>query len=434
MLLIFLGLLFLLFLWVYFISEFGSLSSSCFCILRMSENQVLKAWEERVISSEKGNRIIHYILKDSTGDSLLAVVGKERSINHMCYTVSEEFLHAMGPTSTVHSSTKWRSRRDVVEWLVSLVSKNGPIVANSTNPSTLKRQIIQQSKKSRQTSTPEELSKRVFKKTKRCMLLNHTLENTTSLAGPTKSDPTNHKKLLNTKPPEPQPQIILSKFNTNIELLSQDKGMQGCWFRCKILRSSQTRLMVQYTDVSKVGEPGKLEEWVPAYRVANPDKLGVRCGTRLTVRPRPRKESCEETRFVVGDAVDAWWCNGWWEGVVIGYDSLAKRNLQVYFPGENRFLTVERKNTRVSKDWIDSHWVNIKAKPNILSFLSSIFSTKLLPPLPVLADAASCAPGNGKILKPGQLQVNEDDKSVEGLNFKKRFICRYNESISRASG
>ncbi|EYU33840.1 hypothetical protein MIMGU_mgv11b018945mg [Erythranthe guttata] len=287
----------------------------------MSENQVLKAWEERVISSEKGNRIIHYILKDSTGDSLLAVVGKERSINHMCYTVSEEFLHAMGPTSTAHSSTKWRSRRDVVEWLVSLVSENGPIFANSST-------------------------------------------------------------------------YNYCPFSLNI-----------CMF----------------TIYSRL--------WV-----ANPDKLGVRCGTRLTIRPRPCKESCEETRFVVGDAVDAWWCNGWWEGVVIGYDSLAKRNLQVYFPGENRFLTVERKNTRVSKDWIDSQWVNIKAKSNILSFLSSIFSTKLLPPLPVLADAASCAPGNSKILKPEQLQVNEDDKSVEGLNFKKRFISRYNESISRASG
>ncbi|PHT99543.1 hypothetical protein BC332_29331 [Capsicum chinense] len=63
------------------------------------------------------------------------------------------------------------------------------------------------------------------------------------------------------------------------------------WFRCKILRVSEKRLKVQYDDILDCDDPEKLEEWIPSYRVANPDKLGTRCIGRLTVRPRPLEDS-----------------------------------------------------------------------------------------------------------------------------------------------
>lgn len=68
--------------------------------------------------------------------------------------------------------------------------------------------------------------------------------------------------------------------------------------------------------------------------MAAPDKLGMRSVGCLTIRPCPREDSSDIT-FVAGAAVDVWWCNGWWEGVVIGYETPAERNLQVYFPGKN---------------------------------------------------------------------------------------------------
>lgn len=98
----------------------------------MSDNQVLRAWEERVVSQEKGSRIVHYIMRDSIGSSLLAVVGRDRCINHMSYVVSDDYLRVFGSTSTVHTGTNWGARRDVVEWLVSVVSRGGPILANSS--------------------------------------------------------------------------------------------------------------------------------------------------------------------------------------------------------------------------------------------------------------------------------------------------------------
>lgn len=58
--------------------------------------------------------------------------------------------------------------------------------------------------------------------------------------------------------PEAQLQVP-SKVNANIELLCEDSGMRGCWFRCTILQSLEKRMRVQYYDVLDVDGPAKLE-------------------------------------------------------------------------------------------------------------------------------------------------------------------------------
>lgn len=80
-------------------------------------------WKEQFVSKERGNRVVHYFLKDSTGESVLAVVGTERSVRHMFYVVSEEFLKVHGAETSVHAGFRWRSRREVVNWLTSMLSK-----------------------------------------------------------------------------------------------------------------------------------------------------------------------------------------------------------------------------------------------------------------------------------------------------------------------
>lgn len=57
---------------------------------------------------------------------------------------------------------------------------------------------------------------------------------------------------------------VFPKLNQNIEVLSQDSGLQGCWFRCKILLSSKDCLKVQYKDVFQVDGAGKLEVFIYA--------------------------------------------------------------------------------------------------------------------------------------------------------------------------
>ncbi|KAJ7963650.1 putative Agenet domain-containing protein / bromo-adjacent domain-containing protein [Quillaja saponaria] len=80
-------------------------------------------WKEEFISQERGNRVVHYFLKDSAGESTLAVVGTERSVRHMFYVVAEDFLEVYGEEGPIRAGFKWRSRREVVDWLTSMLSK-----------------------------------------------------------------------------------------------------------------------------------------------------------------------------------------------------------------------------------------------------------------------------------------------------------------------
>ncbi|XP_057765486.1 uncharacterized protein LOC130986184 [Salvia miltiorrhiza] len=80
-------------------------------------------WKEQYVSKERGNRVVHYFLKDNSGESILAVVGTERSVRHMFYVVSDEFFNAHGADNSVQAGFRWRSRREVVNWLTSMLSK-----------------------------------------------------------------------------------------------------------------------------------------------------------------------------------------------------------------------------------------------------------------------------------------------------------------------
>ncbi|KAH1040962.1 hypothetical protein AAZX31_09G012400 [Glycine max] len=542
---------------------------------------VFVTWEEQVICQERGNRVIHFYLKDALGNSVLAVVGTERSVRHMMYVVPDHFLQAYGSTQPINAF-KWRARREVVDWLTCLVSRNrshhagvqlddsaqaveslkiltsGINVNNRILPDKMiSRKLKFQSSdiqwsgfswfcakqlkhysgfcrngttinvhsfvyimaeeenhylgyvedmyedKKRQKKvkvrwfhhgqevkhvipqlnlqegevfitphvqvisaecvngpatvlTPKHYEKYLaavphtslseihmcFRQFKNNKLKPFTLtklrgySNQTvlsSLNSPTLSkrkakfeksrtdDDENFtqddalrssnkrnrsskdhvlekgfsclqisvpvKEMTKCEPKHPSLKLKLSRktlgikvigpkpqlsfqVGAKIEVLCQDSGIRGCWFRCKILSMSPRLLKVQYDDLLDIDGPQKLEEWVPASRVAAPDKLGMRSSGRLTVRLCPPEYNTGHT-FEIGAPVDAWWCDGWWEGVVTAVNVCGDGVLQVYTPGEERFLKVEKKNIRISRDWINNRWVDIQGKPDICSYLSS---------------------------------------------------------------
>lgn len=77
-------------------------------------------WEEVFVSSDKGSREVHYYLKRSDGSSDLAVIGKEKSLRHMSYHYAFRNRSLFSTSSLV----KLKSRREVVDWLKSVVSGN----------------------------------------------------------------------------------------------------------------------------------------------------------------------------------------------------------------------------------------------------------------------------------------------------------------------
>lgn len=537
------------------------------------------AWEEHIISHERGNRLVHFYLRDALGAKVLAVIGTERSIRHMLYVVADDFVQAHGTDRSINVCTKWRARREVVDWLVSLVSKNHSTLDNLNAEANGLTQAFGSLDSSPQTHLPDQMVSRKFKvqssdfvwsgvtwlcskqlehypaflrngtviavhsfvsimaekgsnylgyiedmyedkkrqkKVKvrwfhhnqevkgvtyklnshprevfitphvqvisaecidgpatvltpkhfeKCLtVLPHTLSSgvymcfrqfknskvksftLTKLRGYsnqailsrlngssvskqevkghklnghaeeefTHLDPTRKGGKRNTscreqprhetsgvknsnpesqvgkcepryqklkikfsmKPPSISQCPLSSMVGKKIELLCQDSGIRGCWFRCTVLQTSQKNLKVQYDDVHDVEGSGNLEEWVPASRVAAPDKLGMRCSGRLIIRPCPPDDS-KCCYFEVGAPVDAWWSGGWWEGVVTQVDKSSNDNLQVYFPGENMFRNFARKSLRTSRDWVGNTWVDIKAKPDVLSYVSATVSPNI---------------------------------------------------------
>ncbi|KAL5838853.1 hypothetical protein ACOSQ3_016022 [Xanthoceras sorbifolium] len=555
----------------------------------MSEdNPGFVTWEERIICQERGNRVVHFYLKNTVGDFVLAVVGTERSIRHMMYVVSDEFVRAYGSSRFTNMFTKWRARREVVDWLTSVVSQCSPADSqvNDSMQEFGSRDMLMTGPTARQTSVQDILVPRkleaqnmnvewsgvawicakhlkhypsfrrngttiavhsfVFtaqeeryyiayledmyedrkgqKKVKVRWFLNNqevksviTDLNThpnevfmtanvqtigaeyidglatvltrrhyeicvalipqtspsrihmcfrqikhnwvkpfsltklrgysnqailTALDDPplskqkvkgcrlneedgalfTLDDPMRvsakrrksckeqeqfkdgfvlkntfsankvikgelkypklkfrlSRKTKDLKVVLPQPECPISfKVDEKIELLCQDSGIRGCWFKCTVLQVSRKHLKVKYDDVEDADGPGNLEEWVPAYRVAAPDKLGMRCPGRLTIRPWPPSDSTSFS-FGVGSPVDVWWSDGWWEGAVAAVDISGKDGLQIYLPGEDKLLTVQREDVRASKDWVRNKWVDLVANPSLLSHVSGCGSSAFL--------------------------------------------------------
>lgn len=152
----------------------------------------------------------------------------------------------------------------------------------------------------------------------------------------------------------------------NIEVLCQDSGIRGCWFRCKITRKLPHQLKVWYRDILNDDGNGNLEEWIPSSRIATPDKLGVRIIGRPIIRPCPPEST--PYSFEVGTVVDAWWNDGWWEGVVVMIKEPSDE-VQIFFPGESVYSTFQKCDLRLSREWVHNRWVDMEKNVDLAATL-----------------------------------------------------------------
>ncbi|KNA23940.1 hypothetical protein SOVF_020520 [Spinacia oleracea] len=615
----------------------------------LTKNEGFLSWEERIISQDKGNRVVHYYLTHSVDDSVLAIKGTERSVRHMIYVVSDTFVEDYGTLCKVNAATKWRSRREVVDWLTKLVSKHQPPRSESLacgqpvndrirgssgslishSPVMLPRKLKTQisdivwngvgwscSKKLMhypsfiRTGITISVHSFVFimaaegnhylgyledmyedkKRQKRVkvrwfhrdeevtglvsLLDAHPREvfitphvqviNAECIGGPAsvltpkhyeqcvailpqsilcrvhlcfrqfKNDqirPFTVSKLLGyrnqavlscidhllfskkktkvrkfswnqqdystirdhikqgckrkrldegkngdikvrarrraetsrlalgsriTKVVSSYPKLKIKlsgetlkqeslvgshqevsasfKINDEIELLSQDSGIRGCWFRCKVLEISRKHLKVQYNDLEDAENAGNLQEWVASCRVAAPDKMGLRCSGRLTTRPRPPEDS-GDCILEVGTSLDVWLYDGWWEGVVIATNVCGTDHLQMYLPGEDRYMTVERSHVRVAKDWVNGSWVNAKTSPDILSYISAKSNSRLfdctMPPISEVVEVEEDGQEAPAVAKRDLVLGNIGDNTAfsSPLNKKDNFYFEVNEKF-----
>jgi hypothetical protein len=62
-----------------------------------------------------------------------------------------------------------------------------------------------------------------------------------------------------------------------------------------------------------------------------------------------------DSEFQVGDDVDAYYNEGWWEGVVT--EELAGGRLGVFFNALRELIGFEKEDLRLHRDWVHGKWV-----------------------------------------------------------------------------
>ncbi|EOA33746.1 hypothetical protein CARUB_v10019941mg [Capsella rubella] len=167
------------------------------------------------------------------------------------------------------------------------------------------------------------------------------------------------------------------KKGSHVEVLSEDSGIRGCWFRALVLKKHKDKVKVQYQDIQDADDQSKkLEEWILTSRIVAGDNLrGLRIKGRKVVRPvqEPSKEN-DVWAVGVGMPVDVWWCDGWWEGIVV--QKVSEENFEVYLPGEKKLSAFHCRELRQSREWLEGEWVNLRSRSDLVSSVLSLIKKK----------------------------------------------------------
>ncbi|BBN12340.1 protein MpHAT12 [Marchantia polymorpha subsp. ruderalis] len=144
----------------------------------------------------------------------------------------------------------------------------------------------------------------------------------------------------------------------HVEVLSQDSGVRGCWFRAAVVGLAHRRIKVRYTDLLDENNEATIEEWKSTTEVSNPFLPNFRARGRPTIRPCREDSEIRSHKLLMdtGVLVDAWISDGWWEGMM---ENIGGGYVNVYFPEERYRATVRESDLRPSWEWMHGRWSSV---------------------------------------------------------------------------
>ncbi|KAJ6813983.1 uncharacterized protein M6B38_139605 [Iris pallida] len=144
-----------------------------------------------------------------------------------------------------------------------------------------------------------------------------------------------------------------------VEVVSDDNGLGGAWFSARVLELKDNKAHVCYDLLNDKGS-GQLKEWVslggegktaPRIRIAHP---------MTTLKHEATRKRCREDVgnyvWALGDHVDAWMRDGWWEGIVTEKSQGDETKLTLHFPAGGDSSVVRAWDLRPSLTWKDGRW------------------------------------------------------------------------------
>ncbi|PIN24988.1 hypothetical protein CDL12_02274 [Handroanthus impetiginosus] len=161
------------------------------------------------------------------------------------------------------------------------------------------------------------------------------------------------------------------KKGADVEISSNEEGFSGSWYAGTVIqppgntKKNSAKVLVEYKTLME-DESGKrrLRE-----------KLEL-----VQLRPPPPRES--RSHFEFSDEVDAYYNDGWWEGIitkVVGEDKYL-----VFFRGTREQMAFRASELRLHREWVYGEWV---------------------PPLDTWPDAT---PMNEELPSPAEVEVNRE--------------------------
>lgn len=127
-----------------------------------------------------------------------------------------------------------------------------------------------------------------------------------------------------------------------IEISSDDEGFRGSWYEGTVIRppkNESSKVLVEYKTLTE-DEAGKRP-------LREPLKL-------VQLRPPPPPEN--RLAFEFSDEVDAYYNDGWWEGIITETFEGEDR-YSVFFRGTREQLSFTASQMRLHREWVKGNWV-----------------------------------------------------------------------------
>uniref|UniRef100_A0A7N0RBB3 Agenet domain-containing protein n=1 Tax=Kalanchoe fedtschenkoi TaxID=63787 RepID=A0A7N0RBB3_KALFE len=155
-------------------------------------------------------------------------------------------------------------------------------------------------------------------------------------------------------------EAIPIKEGSSVEIFKEGDAIKAAWFSAYVLELKNGEAYVCYTENFPTGSSGELKEWIrldsqneaPKIRPAHPMSAMPTEGTR-----KRRREPMGKCFWSIGDRVDAWRQNCWWEGVISEKIRKDDTSFTVHFPAQRETSTIKACHLRPSLFWLDGEWV-----------------------------------------------------------------------------
>ncbi|KAG0622243.1 hypothetical protein M758_3G083300 [Ceratodon purpureus] len=148
-----------------------------------------------------------------------------------------------------------------------------------------------------------------------------------------------------------------------VEVMTDEVGLRGGWFSGTVLKMNPNEAFVELHDLLTDDGKSNVREWFPLVEGFNPDR------PRRHIRPihpfsifteagsrKRRRVALGSQTWHIGDHVDAFFQDAWWEGIVAELNDLYPSKATIYFPEENDTQVVKTWDLRPSFQWKDNKW------------------------------------------------------------------------------